>query len=161
LNAVAEILNVNLTWDAPSRALLGYNIYRGGASTPVNASPVLFTNYTDVVPAIGTYIYTVKALYTEGESDASDPATALVTSINEPTSQGIKIYPNPVGKQMHVKSNIEMNRIVLLNLVGQVVYDGTIKSNTFNMNTFDLLSGVYMLKVYTNKGVTTSRVIVE
>ncbi|MCK9616978.1 MAG: T9SS type A sorting domain-containing protein [Lentimicrobiaceae bacterium] len=161
LNAIAEIFNVNLTWDAPLRALLGYNIYRDGASTPVNASPVLFTNYTDVVPSIGTYIYTVKALYTEGESDASDPATAVVTSINDLASQGIKIFPNPVNGQLNVRSNSDMSRIVIVNHVGQVVYDGNVNNTIFSLNTSNLQSGVYMLRIYTAKGIAISKMIIE
>jgi hypothetical protein len=110
---------------------------------------------------MGAYIYTVKALYTEGESDASDPATALVTSINDLASQGIKIFPNPVNGQLNVRSNSDMSRIAIVNHVGQVVYDGNVNNTIFSLNTSNLQSGVYMLRIYTAKGIAISKMIIE
>ena len=92
--ATAKREGVVLTWKAPQKSVtgnekvrvVGYNIYRSAPNetldelaTPVNATPVSQTTYTDV-PAYGPYQYVVTALAATGpprvESDPSSPQTA-------------------------------------------------------------------------------------
>ena len=62
---------VHLTWDAPARGFLGYNVYCNG--TMLNTGVVTDLFYDHVLTAPGTYSYTVKAVYDEGESAAAGP----------------------------------------------------------------------------------------
>jgi subtilisin family serine protease len=63
--------------EIPSRALLGYKVYRDG--TALNTAPVSNTWYNDDGLASGTYSYTVTAIYDEGESDPAGPAAANIS----------------------------------------------------------------------------------
>ena len=66
---------VFLKWDAPStifNSLLGYNIYLGNSSTPLNASPINDTKY--LTPYLGpnvSYSFRVTAKYQQEESEAA------------------------------------------------------------------------------------------
>ncbi|MCD4730897.1 MAG: T9SS type A sorting domain-containing protein, partial [Bacteroidales bacterium] len=77
-NLEAEIINTNdvqLTWDAPSgKDLLGYNIYRNNE----NIDNTTETNYDDENLEPGTYEYYITALYSDGESVPSAPASVLI-----------------------------------------------------------------------------------
>nr|NQU94249.1 hypothetical protein [Bacteroidota bacterium] len=62
------------------RGLLGYNVYRDGSQ--INGSTVTALEYTDGGLSSGTYSYTVKALYDEGLSPASQPVTVIIPEGN-------------------------------------------------------------------------------
>lgn len=59
-----------------SRGLLGYNIYRDG--TKINNTVVTELFYNDNGLEPGTYQYTARALYDEGESENSNTAVAVI-----------------------------------------------------------------------------------
>jgi hypothetical protein len=75
LNPVAMKPTVSVTTDN-SRALLSFNIYRNG--TLLANTGVDVTEYNDMNLAAGTYAYTVKAQYTQGESPAVGPKTVAI-----------------------------------------------------------------------------------
>lgn len=62
------------------RALEGYRVYRNGVAI-ANISEITTPTYDDLDLDNGSYVYTVTAVYTTGESVHCDPVTAV---INEP-----------------------------------------------------------------------------
>jgi len=56
-----------------NKAFQHFNIYRDASVIGTTAD----LTYTDLLPAFGTYDYSVTALFDEGESDASNPAQVL------------------------------------------------------------------------------------
>ncbi len=77
LQATVDDGIINLSWSPPqeqalaSRAFLGYNVYRD--SIQINTEAILDTLYTDTdLVQAQTYTYYVRALYDEGESEASN-----------------------------------------------------------------------------------------
>ncbi|NCU37068.1 hypothetical protein EOM75_13790, partial [Candidatus Falkowbacteria bacterium] len=76
LNPVASKPTVSLTPGNNSRALLGFNVYRNGDFL-VNTE-LSTTEYDDLNLAGGTYAYTVKAVYDQGESEAVGPKTVAI-----------------------------------------------------------------------------------
>lgn len=78
LTATVEDNDVLLEWTAPEiKGLLGYNIYRDD----VNIGYAEETSYTDADLENGFYTYYVTAVYDEGESGASNTATANVGNV--------------------------------------------------------------------------------
>ena len=88
LTATAKAEGIVLTWKAAAEKprVIGYDIYRlskgedlTALATPVNATPVALTTYTDT-PSYGPQTYVVTAVTSNGpprvESDPSAPATA-------------------------------------------------------------------------------------
>lgn len=75
LNPVASKPTVSVT-PSNSRALTGFNIYRNGAF--LSNTAIGTTEYNDLNLAAGTYAYTVKAVYDQGESEAVGPKTVAI-----------------------------------------------------------------------------------
>jgi hypothetical protein len=76
-----------LTWTASTTPNVTYNVYRATASTgpfttPMNASPITGTTYTDTTVQAGqTYYYVVTAVISSGQESAySSPASGTIPS---------------------------------------------------------------------------------
>jgi hypothetical protein len=102
VKATPEAAGVVLSWTKPETAvtgdakpvLIGFNVYRSAAAqpaddlgTPVNASPVASTTYTDT-PAYGAFRYRIAAVASAGppriESDPSEAVTATFKDLVPP-----------------------------------------------------------------------------
>lgn len=84
LSAMVMCYDVELMWDAPgSGEPIGYNVYRDGLL--VNPDPILELTYMDSGVDPGTYVYTVTAVYDEGESDPTPGFTVEVEALNPVT----------------------------------------------------------------------------
>ncbi len=70
----------------------------------------------------------------------------------------IAVYPNPATTSLHVQSNGVVNNITLINTVGQVVYSSTL-NNAIDISNLE--SGVYFIKVDTDNGTTTQKVLIK
>jgi hypothetical protein len=62
------------------------------------------------------------------------------------TSSKVKIYPNPISNQMTIESNIEIQKVVIYNLLGQEVIACQPKSDSITIQTNGIESGVYIAK---------------
>jgi hypothetical protein len=75
LSANANGFNVELSWDEPiGGAAIEYNIYRNNEQI----STVTTLQFLDENLEVGTYVYTVTAVYTNGESVPTEPVEATI-----------------------------------------------------------------------------------
>jgi len=83
LTAHVEGESIVLNWSTPTGVLpQGYNIYRGTSSTPINSTPITTLTYTDYAVIMGNiYIYSVRSVFTETESNSSQ---SVLVSMNAP-----------------------------------------------------------------------------
>jgi len=152
--------NAALTVDSDaSRSWLGYNIYKDGemieALWPDNF-------YTYLEHQIGSYCYTVTSEYSVcGESDHSNEACVeVIVDINELTANDVSLYPNPAQDMVTVTSTMPMTRLSVTNYVGQTVYSEVSTTSKVVLDTHSYLSGVYLVKIETENGVVTKRVVI-
>ncbi|WP_291721370.1 T9SS type A sorting domain-containing protein, partial [Bernardetia sp.] len=68
------------------------------------------------------------------------------------------VYPNPIQDVVKVKSKDKILAIDILNVQGQVV-SSVQNSNTIKLN--NVAKGMYLLKVTTDKGIQTKRIVKE
>jgi hypothetical protein len=73
---------VTVTWaDNPEFDLAGYNVYKNGSATPLNAAPLTSSIFTDTAVVNGTqYSYTVRAVDTA--SNLSPLSSAVLATPN-------------------------------------------------------------------------------
>lgn len=73
------------------------------------------------------------------------------------SNNGINIYPNPVSNKLniHLTNDLQIKKIEVYNLLGKKLKTTTQKTFTVN----DLVNGMYLLKVTTDKGTTTKKLI--
>lgn len=100
----------------------------------------------------GTYSY---AVYKEGydlvegtvtvtNADVVEPITLIVTGLNNNTLTGLSTYPNPFSNQITISNPSLVSRMVIANLVGQVVLD--VRTNgAATVETANLSTGIYLV----------------
>ncbi len=72
----------------------------------------------------------------------------------------IEIYPNPVTNNITIETK-QKPEIEILNIEGQIIKRLKIKDNKTDIDISDFASGVYIIKVQTEKGIMTGKFIKE
>jgi hypothetical protein len=73
----------------------------------------------------------------------------------------LSIYPNPVHNQLNITSGVEMTEVEIFNQLGQIVYSQAVKDTNFSLNTTGFNSGVYFVRIITDQGITTEKIMVR
>jgi hypothetical protein len=71
------------------------------------------------------------------------------------------IYPNPVHNQLNITSGVEMTEVEIFNQLGQVVYSEVVKNTNFSINTLGFNSGIYFVRIITEQGTATEKIMVK
>ena len=71
----------------------------------------------------------------------------------------VALYPNPTKDNVTIEA-AGMSRITVVSMLGQVVYDTEVSEDTYVMNMSQFTAGMYMVRVYTENGMTVKRVTV-
>ena len=82
---------------------------------------------------------------------------ASSSGIEDIQSQNISVYPNPTKDEIFIQSELPINKIEIYSLTGSLM----ISANSVNgkISVFALPRGIYLLKVYTDKGLITKKII--
>jgi len=81
--------------------------------------------------------------------------------INELSQAFVKIYPNPVKDLLNVEASSNIKEIRIINIVGQTILNQPTDSKTMVINTSDLKSGVYNLKIKLEDGYINKKIVVN
>jgi polyhydroxybutyrate depolymerase len=134
-------------------------IVNGGHTWP-NAPfliPNLVTN-KDIDGSIEAWGFFSK--YTHPNPTPLDTATSI-RSI-QGSNKLVKTYPNPMGNQLTIEITDErVKRVALFDVLGAKIYEANVSSYSIRLqvNTSNLVSGVYLLQVVTATGNTTYKLI--
>ena len=156
--------------------LVKYNVYRSTEATgtytligEVAATGADYYEYIDSPTEAGTYYYQVRAEYdNECESDpaeaADDPSVNYVSETTtaagvDENGSNVALYPNPTKGNVTIEAE-GMSRITVVSVLGQVVFDTELDADTYTLNMSQFNAGMYMVRVYTEGGVTVKRVTV-
>ncbi len=80
------------------------------------------------------------------------------TDVNEFAVKA-NLYPNPTNGNITIEAE-GMQRLTVVNELGQVVYDAEVSNDTETLNMSQFGSGVYMIRIYTENGMGVKRVSV-
>jgi hypothetical protein len=83
--------------------------------------------------------------------ELSDPATlALAVSVDNISSNDVKIYPNPVKDRLKIESagRIEFERIEIKDMTGRTVLFTELNADKDFVQVSELKSGVYLAVIY-------------
>ena len=69
------------------------------------------------------------------------------------------LYPNPTNGNITIEAE-GMQRLTVVNELGQVVYDAEVNDSTTILNMSQFGAGMYMVRIYTKNGIGTKRVSV-
>ena len=83
-------------------------------------------------------------------------------SIGTNMEENISIFPNPTKNILNVESNVLIKEIELVNPLGQTLFkNNTINTYNYQINLENYPTGTYLIKVLSNSGQTTKKVIKE
>ncbi len=102
--------------------------------------------------------YYIFVLNTGGESDVViDISNSLGT--NENTIDGFVFYPNPMENVLHLRSNTSIDNVTIYTILGQKVMDQNIGATSAEIQTSNLSTGAYLMKVVSEGQTATYRLI--
>ena len=171
---------IKLKWQKPVPAdgLSGYYLFRktgdDGEYTRIKLLGANATNYTDnSANQDGTYYcYKLYAYYGGSMDCTSAPASWIydhnqfylrvlysTDGVNELEANEVSLFPNPTTNRFTVEGE-GLNHVSVFNALGQMIYDMDCHGESVDVNLYNAETGVYMVRIATEKGVITKRVTV-
>ena len=87
----------------------------------------------------------------EGDTTVNVSLQILNSNISA-NSASIHIYPNPAKSVLHIESEMAIQRIELLTLLGSLSESFYIGDHSAILNLSELEKGMYLIKIYPEKG---------
>jgi hypothetical protein len=77
--------------------------------------------------------------------------------VEEVVSKQITVYPNPAEDELFIKSELQIKKVEIYSLTGSLL----LSENNFNekISMRNFAAGVYLVKIYTDKGSVVSKVV--
>ena len=141
-----------------------------------NMSTVLegtFPVYPIAESDAGKYIFVDVRPIAETESGSNSAGTLYGDTVSvfvgpvwnlsvEPViEEQVTIFPNPVTDVLNIDNLVNINRVELLNILGQPIKIIDINSNNIELDMSSLNSGIYILKLTSNSGITVSKRLIK
>jgi hypothetical protein len=80
------------------------------------------------------------------------------SGMNNPAFAKFSIYPNPVQSTLYISDMKDANRVVISNIIGQALMTfDKLNTNYLQVNTSDLLKGLYIVTLYDQYGNASAR----
>lgn len=71
------------------------------------------------------------------------------------------VYPNPAKDQVMLASSFNMDKVEIFNMIGQKVYENSVNGISTTVNVADFTPGTYVVKMFTEAGLATKKIVVE
>jgi hypothetical protein len=167
-------VNIKLVWNSISNAT-SYDIQL--SSSPSFESVV--SSETGNISAVGvtdsfytfgpldlgtTYYWRVRALNEVGNTDWSETwsfVTTTATSIETAKNSMFSIFPNPVSNILSIESASVINRVSVYSSDNKLLMSMNAASKSLKTDVSHLDAGIYLLKVETESGASTVKMIKE
>ncbi|MDR1847888.1 MAG: T9SS type A sorting domain-containing protein, partial [Bacteroidales bacterium] len=77
------------------------------------------------------------------------------------SESNIALYPNPTHNELNIVSDNNIKSIEMFNIFGQRVYLSNVGKTDIKISVSTLPKGNYLVRIYTDNGTITRKVIVE
>ena len=124
------------TWPFDKEQFLLLNIAMGGYSGTPDAN---FTESSMVIDYVKIY--------------QNNPL-----SVTDTFGDKFSVYPNPSSDFIAIRTNEMIQKVLLYNALGQLVIDKS--TDTKHLNTKELTTGLYLMKIYADNKVVTKKIII-
>ena len=159
---------VEISWEAPEKGSpIGYNIYINGKLIAENNSNELSYHSEDpqLIEEVrsGTSIAEVVAVYENNKTSVSvaKVLNGIWDNVKENlATDNIKVYPNPVSDRLYIETETQALTIEIYDVYGrrQVTKTPSHQGNVV-IDVENLKSGMYFVKINTEKGNIVKRII--
>ncbi len=115
----------------------------------------------------GVYYYLVERdgyISEDGHIDVEEDKDVYVVltpddvSTGPDLAEGISIYPNPASQTLYVQSGDALQRVVLLDMPGQTLYETSEQGRQLSLDVSSYKQGIYFLQITTSGGKETHRI---
>jgi hypothetical protein len=76
---------------------------------------------------------------------------------DELLAEGLNLYPNPVSDNLTIDSKLQLKKVEIYSILGQRIKE--FKSGFKSISTGDLSSGIYIVRMYSEKGTAVKKLI--
>lgn len=81
--------------------------------------------------------------------------------IGENAEIEVNVYPNPTSDILKIDAEQQIQRIKLVNLVGQIIYESNVEAKSYQVNLNNVPDGIYILNLETEGGITAKKIMVD
>ena len=147
------------TYTISNDVMAGFSIEpeEAGTLTPANDGKSVLVTWSETYKGVVALTATPTAECNNGAGTFS----ITVKNSTDVDEFGTKasLYPNPTNGNVTIEAE-SMQRLTVVNELGQVVYDAEVSSNTETLNMSQFGAGVFMIRIYTHEGIGMKRVSV-
>ena len=150
-----------ITWEAPEKGSpLGYNIYINDELVAENHNELSYSTNE----ANGFTVVKVIAVYENGKTSASvidDISVEINTESISENNISLNIYPTPVNDRLYIEAETEIEEVVVYDVYGRVQNLRISESQNLrnSIDVSNLKTGIYFVKINTEKGNIVKRII--
>ena len=152
--------NLTISWEAPAKGNpAGYNVYVNNELKAENTTELSYTvENNDVV-----YGVEVVALYENNITSIGLIKQLLFENNIKDIEKNINInvYPNPVNDRLYIEAETEIEEVVVYDVYGRVQKLRNLETQKLrnSIDLSELKSGIYFVKINTEKGNIVKRII--
>ncbi|MFK8038116.1 MAG: DUF4886 domain-containing protein [Crocinitomicaceae bacterium] len=141
-----------VTFNNTSQHAYEYSWSFGDNSMSTDENPV--HNYA----ANGSYNVTLTATYCDRVATYQQTVAIGSLELDDSNMSNIEVYPNPTSNSLMIKAN-GLNQIDIINLEGKLIFSKQSTSNLTLVNLSNQPVGIYFLKLTTDAGVSSHRIV--
>ena len=86
---------------------------------------------------------------------------SITKTSTEDFEEATSIFPNPATDKITIQSSYEINKIVIINCVGQVIYEESHNSNMIDIKTGNFTPGIYIIQIENNDERINKKVMIK
>jgi hypothetical protein len=153
----------NISWETPEQGNpTGYNVLVNNELVANNIAETSYTltsskdkNVIEVFALYNEKSSVSVSLFAENETEIEDDTTSIAEH-----NQLINIYPNPVNDRLYVETQTQTLTIEIYDVYGRLQdYKTTRLQGNVAIDVENLKSGIYFVKINTEKGNIVKRII--
>ena len=136
--------------------ILGVMVFRG--EELLTMEPIATGSFVEEFPTDVEEEYCIRVVYQDYAMSCEQCVTVDPVNVEENNADNMSIYPNPTDGILNIEVE-SMKRITIFNAMGQVVYDNEVVSDKETIDMTQYQDGMYLLRVTTENGVMTEKVV--
>ena len=160
LDSEVNLNSVLLRWSNSADNIRGYHVYRN--NTRITSELLTDTTYIDENLPNGNYNYYVRTYYIMGcVSDSSNHVEEKIELGIKEFGNNITVYPNPTTGELTIENGEwRIENVEVFDVYGRKLVEQKAESRKQNViNISELHAGIFFIKITTEKGIITKKII--